>query len=434
MVIHERLGVGGRRRPTPLVFAVRRVTIPMRAALSAAAAPTLWALLGAILLNPLWAGAAPVSSVTAWLAGDQPERLEAELLRYELIRDMGGWQPLPVSLRLQLGARDARVPDVRARLRATADLSGEMGADPLRFDAALEDAVAAFQQRMGLAATGRLDRQTLDELNVPVEQRLAQLTQALDAWRALQPPAAGVDAHVWVNVPEAEVAGVRSRKVDLRMRAVVGHPSRPTPVLSSAITRVIVNPAWSVPESIAAQDLLPRQRANNEFFAARGIRVFQGWSATAPELDPRTVRWDTVDPARFPYRLRQDPGPGNSLGRYKFDFANSYDVYLHDTPSTLLLDLSVRTLSSGCVRLADAAALASWLANDTAAAIRQFARTSETDTRAFPLPKAVPINIVYLSAWVDPETGILQFRRDVYDHAADYAGRVAKIVAKIPVR
>jgi murein L,D-transpeptidase YcbB/YkuD len=400
-----------------------------RAARSAASLPLLWLVLVGNLLTSLPATAAPASSAAAWLAGDQAARLEAELLRYELIRDIGGWEPLPVSARLQPGARDPLVPRLRARLRATADLSGEMGADPLRFDAALVEAVAAFQQRLGLAATGRLDRQTIDALNVPVERRLAQLTQALDAWRQLGPPAGGGD-RVWVNVPEAEVAGLRSGAVDLRMRAVVGHPSRPTPELSSAITRVIVNPAWSVPPRIAAQDLLPRQRANNDFFSARGIRVFQGWSATATEVDPRTVRWETVDPGRFPYHLRQDPGPANSLGRYKFDFANSYDVYLHDTPSTLLLDLSVRTLSSGCVRLADAATFATWLAAGDAPAIRQYASATELATRAFALPAAVPIDIVYLSAWVDPATGSLQFRRDVYERAAAYTERVAAAVSR----
>jgi murein L,D-transpeptidase YcbB/YkuD len=402
----------------------------LRAARPAAAVSFLWLAVTGALLASLPAGALPPSSAAAWLAGDQAELLEAELLRYELIRDIGGWQPLPVTARLQLGERDAHVPALRARLRATGDLISEMGADPLRFDAALEEAVAAFQLRMGLAATGRLDRQTIDALNVPVEQRLAQLTHALDAWRQLEPPAGG-RSRVWVNVPEAEVAGLRGGRVDMRMRAVVGHPSRPTPELSSAITRVIVNPAWSVPQRIAAQDLLPRQRADNAFFTTRGIRVFQGWSATAAELDPQTVRWETVDPARFPYRLRQDPGPANSLGRYKFDFANSYDVYLHDTPSTLLLDLSVRSLSSGCVRLADAAGFASWLGGDAAPAIRQFASTTEVDTRAFTLAEAVPIDIVYLSAWVDPETGSLQFRRDVYSRAAAGRQRVRQTPATV---
>jgi murein L,D-transpeptidase YcbB/YkuD len=362
------------------------------------------------------------SAATAWLHGDQPALLDAEILRYELIRAAGGWPVLSSTTQLAPGQRHADVPLLRQRLLATGDISGAMGADKLRFDAALLDGLRQFQRRHGAVPNGRVDRQTLDALNVSVIDRLAQLRAAQVAWAAQSAPDAG--RRVWVNVPEAEVIAFADAAIALRLRAVVGHPSRPTPVLSSSIRRVIVNPPWTVPPRIAGQDLLPRQLADAEFFSARGIRVYQDWSATGVELDPRQINWQSINPARFPYRLRQDPGPQNSLGRYKFEFFNEYDVYLHDTPAKLLLGLNVRSLSSGCVRVEDSAALARWLATESQAERLQ-AATATYETRALRLPAAVPIDIVYLTAWVAPATGAVNFRRDVYAHAASVAATAA---------
>lgn len=356
----------------------------------------------------------PDTAVTAWLHGEQLQRLDAELVRYELIRDTGGWPALPDDALLAPGVRDVRVPLLRRRLQASGDLTGEMGADRLRFDAALRAALQSFQRRHGLEPVGRVDRATLEQLNVSVDARLAQLAAARAAWAKL--PAPSEQRRVWVNVPEAEVAALANRQLELRLRAVVGHPSRPTPTLSSAIRRVIVNPTWTVPLRIAAEDLLPRQLANPDYLSANGFRVSR-WSQPEVELDPARIDWQGINPQRFPYRLRQDPGPGNSLGRYKFEFVNDYDVYLHDTPTAFLLDLSVRWLSSGCVRVAEAEQLARWLAARSPGPLVPPA-PNDYATRAVSLVEPVPIDIVYLSAWVAPASGAVNFRRDVYAQTA----------------
>jgi len=311
---------------------------------------------------------------------------------------------------LAAGRRDPEVRMLRQRLRATGDFTGDVIADPLFFDQQLLSAVQRFQQRHGLREDGRVSGQTLQLLNLPVESRIAQLEYARDAWAQI--PARDVRRRVWVNIPEAAVSAITTTQLDLHMRAVVGHPTRPTPGLSSAIRRVIVNPSWTVPQSIAGLDLLPRQQADAEFFDQRGFDVYTSFSSDDSRVDPAAIDWQRVDQERFPYRLRQRPGPGNSLGRFKFEFPNDVDIYLHDTPARALLGLSVRSLSSGCVRAQDSRALADWLLQSDPRLVAA-ATDAEWRTRAFAVPEPVPVDLVYLNAWVSAD-GQVNFRRDVY--------------------
>lgn len=353
------------------------------------------------------------SSAAAMLAGGQLDKLTQAIATYADIRANGGWQSVPVaSSTLRAGQRDTTVRTLRRRLRLTGDYMAEMGADPLLFDASLTLALQRFQRRHGLYADGRISNLTVDALNLSVEARIAELEYARAAWTALSSQTS--TKSVWVNIPEAEIAALADARIALRMRVVVGHPSRPTPQLSSQINRVIVDPYWNVPQSIALQDLLPRQQADPQFFSRKGIRVYANWQDDARELEPAAIDWAALGNTHFPYRLRQDPGPENSLGRYKFDFPNDFDVYIHDTPSRVLLGLSMRSLSSGCVRVEDSAALARWLMGDMPNVERQLAIDANRRTRGIRLPYPVPVNFVYLNAWVGAADGAVQFRRDIY--------------------
>jgi len=363
------------------------------------------------------------SSAAAMLAGDQPALLDDAIERYRGIAAAGGWAPLDVDdAALVPGVRDARVRLLRQRFRLTGDYLTDMGADPLVFDAGLYDALIAFQERHGLRPDGAVAGQTLELLNLPVKQRIAQLQQAREAWRALPAGtrAGNVGRRVWVNIPEAAVSAINVDRIELQLRAVVGHPTRPTPELDSVISHVVVNPPWNVPQSIAGQDLLPRQIENPNYLAGNGFRVFGSWTDDSAELDPDMIAWNLIKPDRFPYRVRQDPGEFNSLGRFKFDFPNEHDVYMHDTPSRLLLGLSVRSLSAGCVRVDEPARLAQWLSRPNPVLTKMMMTAAEDPfyaTRKYALPQAVPVNFVYLSAWVSTD-GRVHFRRDVYGRTA----------------
>ena len=131
------------------------------------------------------------------------------------------------------------------------------------------------------------------------------------------------------------------------------------------------------------------------------------------------MNWKQLDKDRFPYWLRQDPGPKNALGRVKFLFSNPYEIYLHGTPDKHLFDRVVRTLSSGCIRVKDPVRLAAYLLNDGSLQMEEkiLANIHLATNQSVRLPIAVPIYLVYWTAWAD-QAGRLNFRHDIYGRDA----------------
>ena len=394
---------------------------------------------GALALALLLAGAAASAATdqdpdwhiprTPHTAGEtqRPDavRLRDALARYQLLAAAGGWLPLPDGTTLQPGQRAATVAALRERLRVTGDFSGLSGtADTWFFDAGLQRALQDFQSRHGLPATGTVDDRTLAALNVPAADRVQQLQTTLTRWNWL--PRDFGTRYLWANVPGGYLELVEDGAPTLAMRIIAGHPERPTPSFKDTVRQIVVNPAWSVPLRIAVEDLLPTQREDPTFLARLGIRVLTGLGR---EVDPARIDWQRVSAERFPFRLRQDPGPLNSLGRLKFVLHNPWDIYLHDTPSRRLFDLNSRTLSSGCIRLekpeelaerlVGAASAASSLPRESSPRVssgRELAAEA-APTRTIQLPRPVPLYVVYLTSWVTAE-GVVHFRPDVYGRDA----------------
>lgn len=364
------------------------------------------------------------TSASALLAGGQPALLDEVIVRYEQIRDAGGW-PMPgdgPALAAGMRHEDARV--LRKRLRITDNFTAEMGADPLLFDSALEIKLRVFQRNHGIPVSGMLGGVTRQALNIDVQQRINELRYARNAWT--QYAEANAASRLWVNIPEATVIAVADNQIVMQMRAIVGHPSRPTPVISSSIERVVINPTWTVPTSIALNDLIPRQIRNSNYFSNSHIRVYKGWDEESAELDPKHIDWTGISSRNFPYRLRQDPGPFNSLGRIKFIFPNAHDIYLHDTPTRALLGLSYRTVSSGCIRVEDPKILANWMVTEQSRErINQLLNSSDYTPRSVRVAGDVGIELAYITAWVSPVDGTIQFRQDIYG-LATAAERVAE--------
>ncbi|MBM4196370.1 MAG: hypothetical protein FJ197_04615 [Gammaproteobacteria bacterium] len=369
------------------------------------------------LPDPDWHIAAPA-------AATEPAHAEYHALSRALVLERAraaNGEPVPVAdgAALQAGVRDPRVATLRDRLKASGDYAAEMGADPWFFDRALDEALRRLQRRHGLAADGIIGERTLAALNRTSASLVDQLEVALERWRWL--PADLGSTHVWVNIARAQLDVVENGESSLSMRVVVGHSNRPTPSLTGRLDRVVFNPEWAVPRRIAIEDLLPRQQADPGFLATQGFRVLTSGGAV---VDPASVMWSDLGPDRFPYRLVQAPGPGNSLGRIKIAFDNEHDIYLHDTPSRGLFALTTRSLSSGCVRLEEPSQFATyllarnsaWDASMTAAALASPA------TKTMRLTDGLPIYLVYITAWT--EDGEVRFGRDLY-------GRDAAVLAAL---
>ncbi len=199
------------------------------------------------------------------------------------------------------------------------------------------------------------------------------------------------------------------------MKAIVGRTYRRTPEFSGKMAYIEINPTWTVPPKLVREDILPKVRKNPGYLKEKGIRIFQGWSEGAPEIDATTVDWSRVGAEALSFKFRQDPGPLNSLGRIKFMFPNKFDVYLHDTPERGLFDRAVRDLSSGCIRIEKPLELAEYVLRDDPDWNREKILAAEADptTKVIPLRNPISVHLLYWTAWL-ADDGRVQFRGDIY--------------------
>jgi murein L,D-transpeptidase YcbB/YkuD len=359
------------------------------------------------------AAAGDSAALYQWLPPDPTFwRLRTAIDGYRAIVERGGWPGVGAGPKLEPGARDGRIRQIRQRLLASGDLVGE-STEPDVYDDALAETVKRFQARHGLKPDGVIGFGTIDALNVPAETRLASMIFNLG--RLYIQARDWGDNYVIVNLAAAQLKLVQRGATTASYNVIVGRRDRPTPELNSAINRMEFNPYWNVPSGIYAKDFLPKLRKDPGYINHyQNIRVYRA-SEPANEVDPTTVDWFSPEAKQMRLRLRQDPGPENALGPAKFLFPNSYDVYLHGTNKPSLFANADRFLSSGCVRLPDPLGFAELLLKDDASWTRAKidAAVEARTNRGVPLATALPVHLVYDTAWVD-DAGTVQFRADVY--------------------
>ncbi len=379
-------------------------------------------LLAAVLVVWLGAGAASVQSEPtsarseppAWVAA-RIQVLEAALPVYEQ-RAAASEEQAAVRAEglIRPGQSHDAVPILRRRLAQAGfyDPPQEPAA-PRLYDELLVAALVRFQEINGLDPDGIVGPNTRAALNATPRDRVRAIEDTILRMRAMTPPEA--DRYVLVNLPAFELRLIEGTEEVFRTRVIVGAHRWPSPELESAIERVVFNPYWTVPRSIARNEILPKLRKDPSYVVERSIRVFSGWGSDAAQVDPYAVDWEGVAGTGMPYMFRQDPGPGNALGRVKFLFPNPYSVYLHDTPSRELFERADRALSHGCIRVQNPLELArlvltrepGWVEGAVDTAVENGANR---DVR---LSEPVPIRIVYWTAWVDDGGGVA-FSADLY--------------------
>jgi murein L,D-transpeptidase YcbB/YkuD len=250
--------------------------------------------------------------------------------------------------------------------------------------------------------------ETLAALNVPASLRAAEIAANMERWRWL--PRQFERRYIAVNVPGQSLEYVRDGEVVLSSKVVVGRKSSPTPITRSAIVAVVANPPWNIPGYIAARDLLPHLRQNANYLATKNMVVMD-----APPDDPygRTIDWQKIEPAKFPYAIRQLPGPATALGALMLDSPNDFDVYLHDTPNKKLFDLKQREISNGCVRVQQIFPLASLaLTGDAEEGMDVLSEATKShETQRLELERPLPVYFLYWTALPGPD-GQIEFRPD----------------------
>ncbi|NBQ68185.1 MAG: murein L,D-transpeptidase [Nitrosomonadaceae bacterium] len=290
------------------------------------------------------------------------------------------WVHIPSSPSIRPGDTHPHIPLIRQRMvqAYAADGVAEYhiaASGNQHYDPELVTAVKAFQAQHGLNSDGVIGKNTLRALNLSAFENGEQV---------------------------------------LDMRIIVGRDYRSTPSFNGALSHMVINPYWNVPVSIATKDLLPKQQSDPMFFTNGGFKIYPGNNRNGEPIDPDTIDWHSLKRG-FPYVLRQDPGKHNALGRLKFMFANSFDIYLHDTPSKSLFQRDIRTFSSGCIRLEKPLELAAFALNKESL-WEKFTENMEGDkTITTHLPKPLPIYLVYITAWTNGPDKLVHFYPDIYD-------------------
>lgn len=293
------------------------------------------------------------------------------------------------------------------------------------FDEELEKQVKSFQDDRGLNTDGVIGKSTLDYLNCLPLTLIGQLKVNMERFRWLPIQATG--KHIIVNIANFQLDMITGVDTLISMRAVVGKEERRTPVFNESMTYIVFSPNWTIPRNILKQDVIPELLKGPAYLKKKKMKLFRH---DGTELAYSDVNWSKISKSNFPYMVRQDPGPGNALGRVKFMFPNAYNVYIHDTPSKSSFARDARAVSSGCIRVEDPFDLAVLLLSDAPGwspdKIRSAMQQKKEQTVLLKVP--VDVMVVYLTAWTDGKDRI-QFRNDIYQND----GKVLEALNQKPV-
>jgi murein L,D-transpeptidase YcbB/YkuD len=230
------------------------------------------------------------------------------------------------------------------------------------------------------------------------EERLLRLN--MERARALP---AGGHRYIIVNAAAQRLYMYEDGQVVDSMRVVAGKPQSQTPMMNALIRYVALNPYWNVPPETASHNLAPKiLKEGRSYFTNRGYDVFDSWGDNAKKIDPMSINWQAVAAGTLQVKMRQRPGPANSMGKMKFMFPNKEGIWLHDTPVQERIDDPARLQSGGCVRLEDAARLQRWIFGKT------LKPKGNAPEQKVDVPGKMPLYLTYLTA-VPSGTQIVYF-------------------------
>ena len=363
------------------------------------------------------------------IAAHEPPFVHYALVKQSLVRlralaaetTLTRLPPLPQATALREGNTWVGTPQLLRLMSALGDAPAVVtdsayAIDSLRLTPTIIESLARFQRRTGLESDGVLGRATHAMLTRPVSDKLRALELTLERWRWL--PRTFSAPPLIVNVPAFRLYAFAGPDDDeqelLRMDVVVGSAfDTRTPIFSDTLTTIAFSPFWDVPISIARGEILPRARRDAGYLARNHYEIVRGDRDDSPSLGTGPDAIAAVLAGRA--RLRQTPGPHNALGRVKFLFPNSFNVYFHDTPAQAAFNRARRDVSHGCIRLADPVALAQLLlADDPAWTPERIAEAmSQTRPVYVRMRQPRPVFLMYATA-MSTQDGETRFYPDIY--------------------
>jgi len=311
---------------------------------------------------------------------------------------------------LKIGNRSSRVEQIKKRLQISGDYPKDASINS-KFDETLRQAVITYQKRYLLKVTGMVDKTMTYYLNQPAKTNIQSIITNLDKTKLYTK--SFEDEYVEVNIPDFNLRYYKDDEKIMKMGLVVGRIDRPTPLFHNAIRYMVINPTWTIPDSLIKRDLIHVLRDNPAYLEENNIHVYSGnkeINITQKMLDP----YETSK-KRVPYRFVQFPGDNNALGRIKFMFPNKYAVYLHDTDNKTLLSRRYKIYSSGCMRVEKPFELMDILLEHAKGSysrsdIEEIITTDKPTT--IKLRKPIPVHILYFTVY--EEDGLAYFKNDIY--------------------
>ena len=323
-------------------------------------------------------------------------------LRRGLVRYQQRWGDLPqfqlpAGPSMKVGSEGMNVAALRERL-------GLPPGD--KFDAALANVVKEYQQAHSLKSDGIAGGGTIASLNLGANHYERLIIVNLERARRL-PLATEAHRYILVDVGSARLYMYENGRPVDSMKVIVGKEETATPMMAAQLRYASVNPYWNVPPELVVKLIAPNVlKQGVTYLKDRRYEVLNDWSDEATALDPSTVDWQAAADGRKTIRVRQLPGPANSMGKVKYMMPNDFGIYLHDTPHKELFADDNRWISNGCIRLEDAQRLADWLMGGLPQA------PDPDRPQRVDLPDPVPVYVTYLTVAASPQG--VTFRPDPY--------------------
>ena len=222
----------------------------------------------------------------------------------------------------------------------------------------LTAAVKTYQKQKGIKQDGLITSSLVKKMNNNDVERFKRIAITLDKYKQL--PDSMPERYIWVNLPAYYLQVWDHDTIVMNSKIICGNPATRTPLLNSYITDMVTFPTWTVPTSIIAKQFLPKLKNNPNYLSKLGMHLVNGKGETVSGGD---VKWSKYTKG-IPFKVMQGSGDDNALGIFKFNFANAYAVYLHDTNQRYLFKNAVRALSHGCVRVQEWDKLAYYIARN----------------------------------------------------------------------
>ena len=315
---------------------------------------------------------------------------------------------------LKFGDNHPRISNIKKRLAISGDFPTQNSYSDI-FDEKLKMALTQYKNRFNLEQNGLIDKVTIYYLNKPIELLIKDIIVNLDKLKVF--PDKFPNEVIIVNIPEFRMNYYKNSYPILSMNAVVGRDVRPTPIFSSKMTYLVLNPTWNIPANLVRRDLIPTLEENPNYMEEHNIHAYKGWGKNSKEIKNFSVSklLPYKEGGSIPYRFVQSPGDDNALGRVKFMFPNKYSVYLHDTDNKDLLTRRYRVYSSGCMRLHHPFELLEVLKprlGASASRVEKYLASKKTKHLRFNKPLAV--QTVYFTVF--ERNGQTYFRKDIYGY------------------